>query len=95
MGSSCWRISSAARAVGVLALLGAVAPHAFAQLPAEPLVTQQLPPRGTAHWLWLNDFAFPHLTDGRAYLIDADQGRMLGVLSTGFSFIAGGTANMR
>jgi methylamine dehydrogenase heavy chain len=88
MESSWSRISSAAYAALALALFGAGANCAFAQLPAEPLVTQPLPARGSGHWLWLNDFAFPHLTDGRAYLIDADQGRMLGVLSTGFSFIS-------
>ncbi|HVY81361.1 MAG TPA: amine dehydrogenase large subunit [Steroidobacteraceae bacterium] len=68
--------------------MGIGAQPALAQLPADPLATQKLPVRGAAHWVWLNDFAFPHLTDGRAYLIDADQGRMLGVISTGFSFIS-------
>ena len=88
MASSWSRTSSAACAAITLALLGAGAQHASAQLPAEPLVAQKLPPRGAGHWLWLNDFAFPHLPDGRAYLIDADQGRMLGMLSTGFSFVS-------
>jgi methylamine dehydrogenase heavy chain len=68
------------------ALFGATAHCAFAELPADPLVSSKIAPRGAAHWLWLNDFAFPHLPDGRAYLVDADRGRMLGVLSTGFNF---------
>lgn len=59
---------------------------AFAELPAEPLVAEKLAPRGDAHWVWMNDFALGHLPDGRAYLVDADRGRMLGVLSTGFNF---------
>jgi methylamine dehydrogenase heavy chain len=61
-------------------------PPAFAELPAEPLAVEPLAPRGDAHWVWMNDLAFFHLPDGRAYLIDADRGRMLAVLSTGFNF---------
>jgi methylamine dehydrogenase heavy chain len=38
------------------------------------------------HWVWVNDFVFPHMADGQAYLIDADSGRYLGTLSTGYSF---------
>jgi methylamine dehydrogenase heavy chain len=38
------------------------------------------------HWVWVNDFVFPHMVDGMAYLIDGDSGRYLGTLSTGFGF---------
>jgi methylamine dehydrogenase heavy chain len=38
------------------------------------------------HWVWVNDFVFPHMADGRAYLIDGDSGRYLGTLSTGYGF---------
>jgi methylamine dehydrogenase heavy chain len=38
------------------------------------------------HWVWVNDFVFPHMSDGMAYLIDGDSGRYLGTLSTGYSF---------
>jgi methylamine dehydrogenase heavy chain len=38
------------------------------------------------HWVWVNDFVFPHMADGMAYLIDGDSGRYLGTLSTGYSF---------
>src|SRR5271168_3856707 len=38
------------------------------------------------HWAWVNDFVFPHMADGMAYLIDGDSGRYLGTLSTGYSF---------
>ena len=38
------------------------------------------------HWVWVNDFVFPHMADGMAYLIDGDAGRYLGTLSTGYGF---------
>jgi len=38
------------------------------------------------HWVWVNDFVFPHMSDGMAYLVDGDTGRYLGTLSTGSSF---------
>jgi methylamine dehydrogenase heavy chain len=38
------------------------------------------------HWVWVNDFVFPHMADGMAYLVDGDTGRYLGTLSTGYSF---------
>jgi methylamine dehydrogenase heavy chain len=34
----------------------------------------------------VNDYVFPHMTDGTAHLIDGDTGRYLGMLSTGTSF---------
>ena len=43
-----------------------------------------LPP--SKHWIWINDFVFPHMVDGMVYLIDGDSGRYLGTLSTGFGF---------
>jgi methylamine dehydrogenase heavy chain len=87
MGSSCSRVSRLACAGVAWALCALAATRAFAELPADPLVADKIPARGDAHWVWLNDFAFQHLPDGRAYLVDADQGRMLGVLSTGFNFV--------
>lgn len=47
-----------------------------------------LPAKASAHWLWVNDMSFLRLTDGRSYLIDADKGAMLGMLSTGFNFVS-------
>ncbi len=38
------------------------------------------------HWVWVNDFVFPHMTDGSAYLVDGDTGRYLGTLSSGYGF---------
>ena len=49
------------------------------------------------HWIWVNDVAFFAFPDGKAYLVDGDSGKMLGMLSTGYSFTsvvvpkAGGT----
>jgi methylamine dehydrogenase heavy chain len=59
---------------------------ALAQLPAEPAgvveqLTQPMP-----HWVWVNDMAFFAFPDGKAFLVDGDSGRMLGMLSTGYSF---------
>jgi methylamine dehydrogenase heavy chain len=60
----------------------------WAQLPAEPAdaVEQLSPP--TPHWVWVNDMAFFAFPDGKALLVDGDSGRMLGMLSTGYSFTA-------
>ncbi len=58
----------------------------WAQLPAEPEgVIEQLPPP-SPHWVWVNDMAFFAFPDGRAFLVDGDRGKLLGLLSTGYSF---------
>jgi methylamine dehydrogenase heavy chain len=59
--------------------------HAYGQLPNEPLMSETLP-RSTPHWVWVNDMAFPYMADGKAFLLDGDDGRMLGMLSTGYGF---------
>jgi methylamine dehydrogenase heavy chain len=60
-----------------------------AELPADaahsPEVATLAVP-ASKHWVWVNDFVFPHMADGMAYLIDGDSGRYLGTLSTGYSF---------
>jgi methylamine dehydrogenase heavy chain len=60
--------------------------RAAAQLPAEPLAVEQLAPGAHPHWVWVNDIAFFSFPDGRAFLVDGDSGRLLGLLSTGYSF---------
>jgi methylamine dehydrogenase heavy chain len=56
-------------------------------LAADPLGTiASLPASASPHWVWVNDFVFPHMTDGQALLVDGDNGRFLGLLSTGFGF---------
>jgi methylamine dehydrogenase heavy chain len=61
---------------------------ASAQLPAEPLAAEQLPSHPSPHWVWVNDMAFFAFPDGRAFLVDGDSGKLLGILSTGYSFTA-------
>jgi methylamine dehydrogenase heavy chain len=79
------RILVAATAV-VVAL---AASSARADLPSDlgpgPTVLT-LPVPAPKHWVWVNDFVFAHMADGMAYLVDADNGRYLGTLSTGYSF---------
>ena len=43
-------------------------------------------PAPSKHWVWVNDFVFPHMADGMAYLVDGDTGKYLGTLSTGYGF---------
>jgi methylamine dehydrogenase heavy chain len=57
-----------------------------APLPADPLAVVATLPAPSPHWVWVNDFVFPHMTDGQAILVDGDSGRFLGMLSTGFGF---------
>ena len=60
--------------------------RAWAQLPAEPEgVVEQLG-RPTAHWVWVNDISFFAFPDGRAFVVDGDRGKLLGMLSTGYGF---------
>lgn len=55
-------------------------------LPADPQGVVASLPAASPHWVWVNDFVFPHMTDGQALLVDGDSGRFLGMLSTGFGF---------
>jgi hypothetical protein len=59
---------------------------ALAQLKPEPLVGSDLPAKPGPHWVWVNDVVFPHMADGKAFLVDGDSGDMRGMLSTGHSF---------
>ena len=80
------KMSVRTRIASALALTLALSTHA-ATLPSDPMsVVQSLPPGGSPHWVWVNDFVFPHMTDGKAMLVDGDSGRFLGELDTGFGF---------
>jgi methylamine dehydrogenase heavy chain len=72
-----------------LMLCALLAGPAGAELPSDsargPEVATLAVP-ASKHWVWVNDFVFPHMADGMAYLIDGDSGRYLGTLSTGYSF---------
>lgn len=49
--------------------------------------TVVLPAEPNPHWVWVNDIVFHHMADGKAYLVDGDTGRFLGMLSTGYGFV--------
>ncbi len=75
--------------VNALLLCASLAGAAYAELPSDTghgpqVATLPVPP--SKHWVWVNDFVFPHMADGMAYLIDGDSGRYLGTLSTGYGF---------
>jgi len=67
--------------VGML-LLACLSATAAAAEPAANVVTLPLPT--PAHWIWVNDFVFPHMVSGKAILVDGDAGRFVGELNTGF-----------
>lgn len=68
-------------AIGLALLLSA---PASAQLEPEQLTVESLPEKLPAHWVWVNDISFFHMADGRAYLIDADTGRFVGMVNGGY-----------
>ncbi len=55
---------------------------------AAPLASEEVavapPISAHPHLVWLNDIAFTAMPDGRAILIDADAGTMLGMISGGY-----------
>jgi methylamine dehydrogenase heavy chain len=58
-----------------------------AQIKPEGLPDSEvLPAEPNPHWVWVNDIVFHHMADGKAYLVDGDTGRFLGMLNTGVSF---------
>ena len=63
----------------VVAAVAAVVAHA--ELEPEQLSTRKLPAAWHPHWVWVNDLAGFGI-DAKAYLIDAENSRMLGMLST-------------
>jgi methylamine dehydrogenase heavy chain len=74
--------------VAAALLIGSLARSAAPPLPPDgPMGSKSLPAAWNKHWVWVNDFVFPHMTDGMAYLIDGDSGDYLGTLSTGASFV--------
>ncbi len=49
-------------------------------------IVEILPAAVGAHWVWVSDMVWNAMPDGRATLVNADNGDMLGMLSTGYSF---------
>jgi methylamine dehydrogenase heavy chain len=72
-------------AILVMPLVSAPA-SAASTLPPDPIGVVNALGAPSPHWMWVNDFVFPHMTDGQALLVDGDSGRFLGLLSTGFGF---------
>ncbi|WP_157218031.1 amine dehydrogenase large subunit [Flavisphingomonas formosensis] len=62
----------------------AAAPLA-AQLQPEELSRVELKDQFQPHWVWVNDVSFTRMADGRAYLLDADSGQFLGMVSGGLA----------
>jgi methylamine dehydrogenase heavy chain len=74
------------RILTTFALAASWALPAAAQLKTDPLTGSTLPAKPGPHWMWVNDIVFHHMADGKAFLVDGDSGKMLGMLSTGFGF---------
>ena len=47
---------------------------------------ESLPAQPGRHWVWVYDAVFDFMSAGRASLVDADSGRFLGMVNTGYSF---------
>ncbi len=81
-------ITQAAACVLALSLLAparaASSEAAGAPLPTDPAGKVQSLPTASPHWVWVNDFVFPHMVSGKALLVDGDTGHFLGELDTGF-----------
>ncbi len=77
------------RIYNALAMSAMLVASARAEVPSDigggPSVATLAVP-ASKHWVWVNDFVFPHMADGMAYLVDGDSGRYLGTLSTGYGF---------
>ena len=74
------------RFVLVVCLLVCFVDAAVAQFQRDSTSVTSLPGKYNPHWVWVDDMSFFHMIDGRAYLVDADIGLVLGMLSTGGIF---------
>ncbi|WP_145205286.1 amine dehydrogenase large subunit [Sphingobium sp. B2] len=68
----------------VMLLTSLIAAPAAAQLEPETLNVAELDAQMKPHWIWVNDVSFNRPLDGRAYLVDADSGAFLGMVSGGY-----------
>ena len=71
----------------ILITLLSLGSHCQAQGQAEQMTIATLPAEYQPHWVWVNDIAYGHVTDGESFLVDADSGRFLGTLSAGGFFM--------
>lgn len=65
-------------------LVSLITSPALAQLQPETLNVVELDAAMKPHWVWVNDVSFNRPLDGRAYLVDADTGAFLGMVSGGY-----------
>lgn len=66
-----------------LALPAGAQPKKPAPLPEEEIRVERLtPPDGNR--LYVTDFVFPHMVDGRLHVVDGTAGRYVGMVNTGF-----------
>ena len=74
-------------ALGLCATFALLAPisAARAELKPEQLHVEALAEAMRPHWVWINDLSFDRMTEGRAYLVDADNGKLLGMVNGGFN----------
>ena len=73
------------RILAAFAFAALASSPAGAQLSTEEINTVELKDRLQPHWVWVNDISFTHMSDGKAFLIDADTGQLLGMVSGGFA----------
>ena len=56
---------------------------AFAELEPEVVKSERLPAEAGPHWVWVNDLNIYSIVNGKAYLVDGDSGRFLGMMGLG------------
>jgi methylamine dehydrogenase heavy chain len=81
-----WR--AAGRKLGLVAILTVFVvlrvTSASAELESERPSVAKVPSQSGAHWVWVNDMNFFGISDGKSMLLNADSGKMLGLLNTGY-----------
>jgi methylamine dehydrogenase heavy chain len=84
MTSTVGPLGSALRLVRLTAVCGLACLSAVAAAADQATNVPPLPRPTPPHWIWVNDFVFPHMVSGKAMLVDGDAGRFIGELDTGF-----------
>ena len=72
------------RNAAVALLLFGAACAGRAEVPADTLKVETLATPHGAHWVYLMDVSFPHLSEGKIVVVDADRREVLGMMTTGF-----------